>query len=73
MSAYTKTQAAIVTLQATMTALSALIVTINNNASSPYSTADIDAEFTGIVNGYNSQLTKIYNELTKLQINLSAG
>lgn len=73
MATYSLTQTAKTNLAATITLITTVLNTINTDASAPYATADLDGVFSGILNGYNSQFTKAYNELVRLEKNLSAG
>ena len=73
MATYTLTQTAKTTLAATITNITNTLNTINTDASSAYATADIDADYAAVLNGYNSQFTKLYNDLVRLEKNLSAG
>ena len=73
MSTYTKTQTAKTALATVVTNISNKLTTINTDASSPYATADIDSVYAGLLNGYQSQMQKLLDELTRLEINLSAG
>ena len=73
MSTYTKTQTAKTALATVVTNISNKLTTINTDASAPYSTADIDSVYAAILNGYQAQMQKLLDELTRLEINLSAG
>ena len=73
MAAYTKTQAAILAMQSTISQISAKVATMYTNLSAPYATADIDSSLAQSFTGFNSQLTDMLNKFNALQINISAG
>lgn len=73
MSTYTKTQTAKTALQAVVTNITNKLTTINTDAGAPYATADLDGAYAAILNGYQVQFQKLLDELTRLEINLSAG
>lgn len=73
MATYTKTQTAKTALQTVVTNITNKLTTINTDASAPYATADLDSEYAAILNAYQSQCQKLLDELTRLEINLSAG
>ena len=72
--AYTSSVTAVNTLLATVGQLNSIVGTLEVKlAGTPATVADIDAEYVGILNGYNSQITKIYDELKRLSSNLITG
>ncbi len=72
--AYTKSITAANTLIAEIGQLNSIVGTIQVKlAGTPYTTADNDGEYTGILNGYTNQIQKLYDELNRLYVNLNAG
>ena len=72
--AYTKSVTAVNTLLATIGQLNSIVGTLEVKfAGTPASVADNDAEYAGILNGYNSQISKLYDELNRLSNNLITG
>ena len=72
--AYPKAQVAATNLLGTIGQLNSIVGTIEVKLNAtPASTADNDAEYTGILNGYNSQVQRLYDELNRLYINLGTG
>lgn len=71
---YPKSQAAATNLLGTIGQLNSIAGTIEVKFNgTPASTADSDAEYVGIINGYNSQVQRLYDELNRLYINLGTG
>ena len=72
--AYAKSAVVANTLVAEIGQLSSIAGTIQVKlAGTPASTADTDGLYVGVLNGYISQVQRLYDELNRLYINVGTG